>query len=669
MHASRKRHCWVLLTALLGDKALHSLQVQKSRWGLYMSGDDNPFTPKLGRIRSGNAGTKQGARSFLKTARSFRSARKSSGSSRRSNGGTRRVVIKARFVTLAGKGMALQRAHLSYLQRDGAGRDAERGEFYDKEREEIDGQAWLEEARDDKHHFRFIVSPEDGHRLDDLKPFIRELAQQMEIDLETRLDWIAVDHHNTEHPHTHIVMRGRRDDGTELRIPRDYLSHGMRERGSAILTHDLGLQTAEELEAKLDAQISERRVTGMDRVLASQAREHGVVDLARVRQHKEHYQERLKVLRTSGLADHVGGTRWQVSDDLIQNLDGLERRDQVAKRIEGVVRDKGLERASAIPDEQDRSSRKITGQLLTIARTDEMNDRAYAILDGLDGQAHHVELGSSYTQGLKPGDMVSAKARAGGALKMDRLIEAVSKDHYGNYSTELHRKYDPDVSKNDLKMIQRRLGALSEQMLVAHAEDDRYGGCADLVGRIDEHAAQMAKRSPTILRKLEDMDFAKQVKARGLTWLDRHLVGEVPERLGHVGLGGEVRTLAKARRELLVERGIVSPESTKALEPESLERLRHVDMHAYGEQISGDLGRAYHPLQPGAKIEGKLSRMVDTGKAKYGIIEHARKFTLVPWSREMDRMRDRQMQVTLSRSMSLSWTRGRGRERGLGISR
>ncbi len=634
-----------------------------------MSSDDTPFTPKLGRIRSGNAGTKRGMRSFLKTARSFRSARKSSGSPRHHIGGARRVVIKARFVTLAGKGMALQHAHLSYLQRDGAGRGEERGEFYDMEREGIDGQAWLEEARDDKHHFRFIVSPEDGHRLDDLKPFIRDLAQQMEIDLETRLDWIAVDHHNTEHPHTHIVMRGRRGDGTELRIPRDYLSHGMRRRGSAILTRDLGLQTAEELEARLDAQISERRVTGMDRVLAGQAREHGVVDLTRVTRHKEHYQERLKVLREAGLAAPVGGARWQVSDDLIQSLEGLERRDRIARRIGQAVRGKGLERASAMPDEQERSPRKITGRLLTIARTDEMSDRAYAVIDGLDGRAHHADLGSSYTQGLIPGDMVSAKARAGGALKMDRVIETVSKDNYGNYSAELHRQYYPKVSKNDLQIIQRRLGALSEQMLVVHAEDDRYGGCADLVRRVDEHAARTAKRSPTILRKREDMNFAHQIKTRGLTWLDRHLADEVPERLGHAGLGGEVRELAMARRRVLVKRGIASPGTTKTLEPEALERLRHADMHAYGEQIAGELGRDYHPLQPGTKIEGRFSHMVDTGKAKYGVIEHARKFSLVPWSREMGQMRHHQMQITLSRSMSLSWTRGRGRERGLGISR
>jgi len=102
--------------------------------------------------------------------------------------------------------MGAQRAHLGYLQREGAGKGQERAEFYDAQREGVDGHSWLENTKDDRHHFRFIVSAEDGQKLDDLKPFIQDLMGQMEIDLETRLDWIAVDHFNTEHPHTHIVM-------------------------------------------------------------------------------------------------------------------------------------------------------------------------------------------------------------------------------------------------------------------------------------------------------------------------------------------------------------------------------------------------------------------------------------------------------------------------------
>ena len=33
--------------------------------------------------------------------------------------------------------------------------------------------------------------------------------RRMAEDLDTTLDWVAVDHHDTGHPHTHIVLRGK----------------------------------------------------------------------------------------------------------------------------------------------------------------------------------------------------------------------------------------------------------------------------------------------------------------------------------------------------------------------------------------------------------------------------------------------------------------------------
>ena len=35
----------------------------------------------------------------------------------------------------------------------------------------------------------------------------------MTTDLETRLDWVAVDHWDTDNPHTHIVLRGHAGNG------------------------------------------------------------------------------------------------------------------------------------------------------------------------------------------------------------------------------------------------------------------------------------------------------------------------------------------------------------------------------------------------------------------------------------------------------------------------
>jgi type IV secretory pathway VirD2 relaxase len=58
----------------------------------------------------------------------------------------------------------------------------------------------------------------------------------METDLGTKLDWIAVDHHNTGHPHTHVIVRGLLDDSRILNIAGDYIAHGVRHRAQVLVT-------------------------------------------------------------------------------------------------------------------------------------------------------------------------------------------------------------------------------------------------------------------------------------------------------------------------------------------------------------------------------------------------------------------------------------------------
>jgi type IV secretory pathway VirD2 relaxase len=41
-----------------------------------------------------------------------------------------------------------------------------------------------------------------------------------ERDLDTKLDWIAADHWNSDNPHVHVLIRGRAEDGTDLVISR-----------------------------------------------------------------------------------------------------------------------------------------------------------------------------------------------------------------------------------------------------------------------------------------------------------------------------------------------------------------------------------------------------------------------------------------------------------------
>jgi len=169
---------------------------------------------------------------------------------------TRRVIVKARVVKLKGAGSKAAYAHLRYLQCEGtslehstaeaiAERDArpdefdlqrdrnnetdhdfshefepqhERSNIYTSFTDEADGLAFLKRGQGDRHQFLFIVSPEDGAELGDLRPFARDLMRDMERDLNTRLDWVAVGHYDTSHPHIHILVWGVTDEGKILKI-------------------------------------------------------------------------------------------------------------------------------------------------------------------------------------------------------------------------------------------------------------------------------------------------------------------------------------------------------------------------------------------------------------------------------------------------------------------
>jgi hypothetical protein len=162
----------------------------------------------------------------------------------------RRVAVKARVVKLnPQRGAARGRqfvgakamdAHLRYLERDGVTKDGAKGQVYSAERDVEDGRAFLERGRGDRHQFRLIVSAEDGVKLSDPREITCELMKQMEMDLGTKLDWIAVDHHNTGQPHTHILLRGITEDGKTLNIAGDYIAYGIRERASEIVTQGTG---------------------------------------------------------------------------------------------------------------------------------------------------------------------------------------------------------------------------------------------------------------------------------------------------------------------------------------------------------------------------------------------------------------------------------------------
>jgi type IV secretory pathway VirD2 relaxase len=209
---------------------------------------DDDLHIRLGRV--GDRGRARRAKPFI--AQALAAAEKAGGFKRRSGQGARSstfgrgrtasfsadrrradrargAMVKARVVRHGIKRAPLS-AHLAYLRREGVTKDDGPGHMFDAEHDTADHRAFANRCAGDRHHFRFIVSPDDAEQLSDLKAFTRDLMTQAERDLGTKLDWVAVDHWNTEHPHIHVIVRGVTDEGRDLVISRDYISRGLRAR-------------------------------------------------------------------------------------------------------------------------------------------------------------------------------------------------------------------------------------------------------------------------------------------------------------------------------------------------------------------------------------------------------------------------------------------------------
>ena len=188
-------------------------------------------------------------------------------------------MVKARVVRHGPKAAPLA-THLSYLRRDGVTRDGAPGKMFDATGDAADPRAFAERCQGDRHHFRFIVAPDDATELSDLRAFTRDLMGEMARDLGTRIDWVAIDHWNTEHPHIHVLVRGRAEDGSDLVISRDYISRGLRARAAQLVTLELGPRSEQEIRRSLERQVDADRWTPLDQALAREAARHdGVIDL------------------------------------------------------------------------------------------------------------------------------------------------------------------------------------------------------------------------------------------------------------------------------------------------------------------------------------------------------------------------------------------------------
>ena len=427
-----------------------------------MTTRDDDLRVRPGRIQQGNRGGKRPQtfvgevmRAAKKAGHVGNSFRSSQGRSRsrfgrgrraavsiRLRSNARRVVMKARVVRHQGARFrsAPLPKHMAYLKREGVTRDGEDARMFDAASDTADERAFAERCEDDRHHFRFIISPEDGAELGDLKTFTRELMLDVEKDLGTGLDWVAVDHWNTDNPHVHVLIRGRADDGQDLVISREYISRGFRDRAAERVTLELGPRSEREIRTALEREVGSDRWTSLDRALRDISDEcGGVADLRPG--HKTEDPElrglllgRAAKLERLGLADPVGPACWTLKPGLEPALRQLGIRGDIIKTMHQAMSAGGHEPdLSSFALHGEEPSDPVLGRLVKRGLDDELKGTAYAIVAGVDGRTHHLKFSDlEMTGDASAGAIVEARSyddaagrrRLSLATRSDLSIEA-----------------------------------------------------------------------------------------------------------------------------------------------------------------------------------------------------------------------------------------------------
>jgi type IV secretory pathway VirD2 relaxase len=578
----------------------------------------------------------------------------------------RRVVVKARIVRLK-VGSRAADAHIRYLQRDGTTRDGERGWLYGADTETADGKAFTERGREDRHQFRFIVAPEDGDRLSDLRGFTRDVMRQMEEDLGTRLDWVAVDHFNTGHAHSHIIVRGRDEPGKDLIIAQDYITDGVRLRAQERATLELGPETGRELQAKLETEVTAERFTRIDRAMLAEAKE-GVLDLRpEASQVHEDFDRslrigRLQTLERYGLAKKTEPGVWTLSDRLEPTMRALGERGDIIKTINRALAARGQERSpEAFSLHGEEVGTPIVGRLIDKPLTDELGDRIGVVIEGIDGRVHHVALPDASVAEQAPIGAIVEVGHAGSHRPADHNIAEVASGS-GVYRPSEHRALaearNVRVPGGDHDTYVgghvRRLEALRRAGIVERADADRWLIPEDFEARA---AAYEAGRVHQIqLRVLCSYDLDQQVTSDGATWLDRQLLGRNRSSLATGGFGTEVQQALERRTDELIRQGHASRTGQGGLRVKAdlIGTLTRQEVERVGRQLAAERGLAFQPIREGQAVRGKLVGSAQLASGRFAMIDDSLGFSLVPWRPVLEKEIGRQV-MGVMRGGDISW--------------
>ena len=538
---------------------------------------------------------------------------------------SRRCVVKSHYVQLRGAARDAARLHLAYLERDGVERDGSPGTLYGAD-DSFDVAAFRGEIGGERRQFRFIVSPEDAGDVD-LRLFARELIARMSEDLGRPLIWAAVNHHNTDHPHVHVVVRGVDAAGEEVWIPREYMKRQMRWRAQEVAARELGLRSGHELARQRSAEVTQERLTALDRRLAElsatplrlSARE-----LVGARKHERPaLLARLQTLATLGLAKAGARGEWVFAPEWKEKLHALGERGDIIKRLHGVANG-------------DVSRYRFGGALTTAVEGvvrgkglhDELTGEIFAAVETAEGETHYVRLDTAMASLVREGDIVRVVPTVESWLKPnDKIIAQVVGAAGGVYDPARHlaelgagHRAGPATPAEFVAGNVQRLERLARYGLVRKTGKG-WVIPADLV----EQLQSREKTHPRGRLRVEycGASLFTQATYVGATWLDRQPAAGAGRAAW--GFGAELAEALSKRAAYLLDAGLDPARGDFA------RRLEETELTLFSRQRGRELRADL--ISAGSSVRGTLvvCPPLPSGRLFAQVLDaRGRRFALIP---------------------------------------
>jgi len=453
---------------------------------------------------------------------------------------SRRCIIKARYVsTTTADGRKLAARHLAYLERDGVERDGSPGRLYGAD-EEFSAEAFRPPMANEQRQFRFIVSPQDGAQVD-LTEFARQLMSQVERDTGRQLIWAAVNHHDTDNPHVHIVVRGVDKSGDDLRIDGRYLGEGMRWRAQEILTRELGRRSELDVAMERSLDVGRETFTDIDRAIADHSSPDGKVTLptllAAPAGEGQACLERLQVLEEMQLARKDSAGVWQLAEGwkgfLIRRGEDLDAQARLRPLVgDEAARYQVLRQENPVPMSE--------GVVIGKGLHNELTGEIFVAIRTTDGKGYYLLVPANVAEALKDREVVRVGFQEEPWLKpADRIVSRFAEGNGGIYDPARHQRELERLPRSPSDHAQphpeervranvRRLERLARYRLVTRLPDGRWQIPADLLKKLEDRErthpqhrlsldrAQSPTRNPTPSRG-RDVPSEKEILGRALS--------------------------------------------------------------------------------------------------------------------------------------------------------